>query len=144
MVAFSEQHRLKNIGAEAFLHTSMVELMLPTSLARLGPSCFSQCYRLTKVHFPNCSLSTLPRKLFAHSARTSINVPSKIRSIDELCFLDCQKLEKISFQANIRGVYINGSAFQSTPLRLVKKSSGRQQIEKATTQAPCKRRPNAV
>ena len=144
LVTFSERPRLKHIGAKAFLHTRLVELTLPTSLASIGPSCFSRCYRLTTVHFPNCSLSTLPRKLFAHSAITSINVPSKIRTIDELCFLDCHKLETISFQANIRGVYINDSAFQSSPLRLVKKSSGRQQIEKATTQAPCKKRPRAV
>lgn len=69
---------IKQIGSDAFFHSSLTSILIPNSVTSIGD-----------YAFPNCS------------SLTSVTIPNSVTSIGDRAFWGCSELKKILFNGTI-------------------------------------------
>ena len=128
----SDGRLVKEISPSAFEHCSgLTEVVLPSTLEKLGDRAFAYCTELTAVNIPaslnglvysgtiygafyKCtSLTsvtleegwvTIPKYLFADSGIRELHIPESVRNIDCRAFENCEALETITFPEGLENI----------------------------------------
>ena len=86
------------IAPNAFSHTAVTSVVLPSSLREIGVRAFFQCASLTSVTCPQ-GLEKIGRNAFQHSALSSIVLPSTVREIASFAFASCKNLSSVTIES---------------------------------------------
>lgn len=85
-VTFPAQSVLSSIGEEAFLSSNISKITIPSSLQKLGDSCFKGSM-LSNISFLGTNISSIPAMCFAGTSLLDIDfIPSSVRSIGTKAF----------------------------------------------------------
>ena len=81
------------IGEFSFKDYNFTSLIFQSpSAVKIHPFAFSECYQLTRIHFPE-GLEEIPYRFFNDcKSLTDIHFPSTLKSIGEDCFKRCRNL----------------------------------------------------
>jgi hypothetical protein len=97
-------------------------IRIPSKVEFIGECCFSGCKSLNEVIFESgCNLKRIEPNGFVGSGLKSIRIPSKVEFIGAYCFAGCKSLNEIIIEGEVE---IGNSAFQYSPVRLVKVAVG--------------------
>lgn len=97
------------IRANAFTHTDIESITIPSTVKELGDGLFEDCKNLTKVQI-NCEIERLPKSIFARcSSLASFVVPDCIKVIEMGAFYQCSNLLEINLNQGL--VIIENCAF---------------------------------
>ena len=103
------------IEKNAFLHSSLEKILIPSSVNKIEEEAFSYCYKLKNFEFSqNSQLTLIERSTFLSSSIESILIPSKVTKISEFAFCECILLEKVEFEKNSELKIIEKNAFEET------------------------------
>jgi hypothetical protein len=99
---FASGSRLREIGKEAFFHSTLSAITVPSSVEILGDRCFENCSDLQTVTFEEGSkLTTIGERTFTLSGIHSITIPAATNEIDGSAFVGC-RLEAIVIDSGNR------------------------------------------
>lgn len=78
------------IGNEAFLCSSLIQVTIPSSVTKIGNGAFRESYDLSKVTIEGSGLTTIGNSAFrdceAITTTTSLVIPTSVTSVGELAF----------------------------------------------------------
>jgi hypothetical protein len=95
-------------------------MMIPSSVAVLGSSCFSECKSLSSISFEsNSRLMRIEWDAFSCSSLQSIVIPSSVEIIGSSCFARCTPLSSILFESNSRLLRIESDALSYSSLQSI-------------------------
>lgn len=102
--------RISKIRDNAFIHTEIESITIPSSVKELGTGIFWNCKNLTKVQL-DCDVERLPDSIFACcSSLTSFEVPEFIKVIEYGAFYRCTGLQEIKLNHGL--LVIENRAFE--------------------------------
>ncbi len=98
------------IREQAFSHTNIEEITIPSTIIELGNYLFWGCKKLKEVHIL-CEIETLPDHIFAYcSSLTTFIVPASVKVIGNDSFYHCTNLVELSLNQGLR--IIENRAFE--------------------------------
>ena len=125
-----EGYPVTELGESAFWHSKnsvLKKVTIPSSVTKIGDSCFSMCSELTSIELPNSitsigngafygckkltnlripdKITTISEGMFSGSGITSIIIPYTITSIGKTAFLNCENLKEIEIPNGITTIY---------------------------------------
>ena len=84
--------------------TTLVSIELPTTVTRLGESCFAECVNLNHVGMPPY-LKKIGRSCFKNCIHLStITIPSKVTELEENTFWSCNHLEVVKLPDTLKEI----------------------------------------
>ena len=103
---------IKDIGAEAFAESGIIDIFVPASVESIGFKAFSTCYKLTDVIFGENSLLTyIGENAFEYCEKlTGIVIPQSVTIIERNTFYNCSDLSSVVFPPSL--ISIGAYAFQ--------------------------------
>jgi hypothetical protein len=108
-VIFASGSRLREIGEEAFFHSDLSVITVPSSVEILGDRCFEKCSGLATVTFEAPSqVKRIGERAFACSGLQSFTIPASTNEIDGSAFVGCP-LEAIHIDPGNRGFIVRGN-----------------------------------
>ena len=127
-------NNIKNIGAEAFLHSGLKSVNIPNSVLSVGKRAFMNCYDLSEVDigngisyiaesaFESCNLNKIvinnkieyiqDHAFEYNTTLKEISIPKNVTEIQYSVFKGCEALEKIDFPDTLEK--IGGFSFKGT------------------------------
>lgn len=87
------------IDSIAFSHSKIREIILPSTLKRIGTGAFRHCEDLHSINIPD-GVTEIGIQAFSHSSLKEIRLPAKLERIGDEAFFDCRNLEKIVYEGN--------------------------------------------
>ena len=89
--------------------------IIPSSIKRICPFAFAECYHLSSVKFPfDSCLQTIDRYSFAETSITTVLIPSSLTKICERSFYCCYFLKMVSLDEDSELTCIEKEAFNGT------------------------------
>ena len=116
-VTFQSRINAINIGMQSFDSSQIESISFPNTLKSIGKECFSNCYKLKSVTFPeNCQITNIPNEAFYNcSILSSVTLPFNVQSIGEKSFSCCPRLNSINLNETcVTSISIN--SFSETGL----------------------------
>lgn len=96
--------KLKEIKDEAFLHTGIRKIELPSNLKVIGIGAFKNCENLENIELP-LKLKEIKRDAFSHCENLeSIDIPGSVQKIDYYTFYRCDYLEEVILHEGIKEI----------------------------------------
>ena len=89
------QYPIKKLGTE---------YIIPSSVASIGNSAFSNCSSLTSIEIPNSVTSIGNSAFYNCRSLTSIDIPSGVTSIEDSVFYGCSSLTSITIQEGVTSI----------------------------------------
>ena len=120
-----EVNEIENYGLSKRIE--LIEIIIPTSVTKLGDGCFSYCNNLTNINLPT-TITKLSNRCFEHCTKLSeinisesvvefgnecfmccsslinINIPTSVTKLGDGCFLSCKNLTKINISSRITSI----------------------------------------
>lgn len=98
-VTFGLLSAVTRINCNAFLNSSIAEIVIPDSVEELGDGSFSGCTSLRQITFSEpSSLKRIGDKAFCCcQALVEIAIPDSVEELGCNCFYSCQALKRIAF-----------------------------------------------
>ncbi|BFU22340.1 leucine rich repeat protein bspa family [Entamoeba histolytica] len=96
LISIEIPKNLKIINGKNIEKKDINEFNIPSTITKLGDSCFSECYSLTTIEILT-SVIEIGKYCFVGCSLTTINIPSSITSFGYGCFYHCgceKKLKK--------------------------------------------------
>ncbi|KAK8871676.1 hypothetical protein M9Y10_007414 [Tritrichomonas musculus] len=119
-IQFPDDSKLEVIEKNAFLYSSLEEIVIPSSVIQIESAAFSECYQLKKIEFAqNSKLRTIERSTFYRTSIENIIIPSHVTKICEFAFDQCKELKKIEFEENSQLKVIENYAFADSSLESI-------------------------
>lgn len=116
-INFSEDSELQTIEDEAFSHSLIHSIQIPSSCTKIGKKAFLNCEKLIKVYISQDSkLTIIDNEAFFFSAIDYFFVPPFVTRIGDGCFDSCSNLTKIEIPENSQLRTIGKEAFAWTPI----------------------------
>ena len=112
-------NNVKSLGFNFAFCPNIINIILPSTLEKIGTHAFVNCSGLTSLEIPQ-NVNAIGRSAFNRcSGLTEINIPQNVKSIESSTFANCTGLSKIEIP---EGVTIIGSnAFRNcSSLQLIK------------------------
>jgi hypothetical protein len=82
-VVFEGNSRLQRLGTEAFMGTSLREMIIPASVEIIEEGCFRKCVSLTTVEFePKAKLREIKALAFLGTQISEIEIPASCESLE--------------------------------------------------------------
>ena len=93
---------LTKIGGYAFADCSaLTSISIPSTVTTIGPGAFYNCSSLSEISIPS-SVTTIGEQVFSGcTSLISISIPSGVTSIGDKTFLDCSSLASISIPSSV-------------------------------------------
>lgn len=91
------------------MSSNISEVILPSTLRKLGEAAFESCHNLKKVIIPD-GVMIIPHDAFWNSGLEEVTIPDSVWKIGDYAFKDCRMLKKIDF-SNFGYIEIGRSAF---------------------------------
>jgi hypothetical protein len=90
-----------------------LEISIPASVERIGPTCFAECKGLQRIQFEFGSVlrSIDPSAFFNCTGLKSISIPRAVQEIGAECFGYCESLESLEFECDSKLTCIHDYAF---------------------------------
>ncbi len=104
-------YKVTAIGNSAFYNKSMVYVVIPASVERIGNSAFALSTVHTVVFESGSRCSVIDDNAFSKSGIVSLAAPSSLQSIGNAAFDGCSSLTDITFFANSKLSHIGDNAF---------------------------------
>ena len=94
-----------SIGNSAFSNcSSLTSIEIPNSVTSIGNSAFSNCSSLTSIEIPN-SVTSIGNSAFSNcSSLTSIEIPNSVTSIGNSAFYNCRSLTSIDIPSGVTSI----------------------------------------
>lgn len=100
------------IEQNAFIHSQVVKVVLPSGLKKIEASTFDGCKALKMIVLPQ-SLTTICRGAFAGcTALQTLALPASVRTIEEHAFKDCTDLRSVTFADGIGSLTMGEGVFR--------------------------------
>jgi hypothetical protein len=116
---FEHNPRLSAIGATAFAHSSLKEIIIPSEVTVIGQRAFACCGGLAIVLFENeAVLKTIEDSAFYGTALRSISIPKRVTVIGDLAFGNCSVLDVVWFDKKAK-IEIGREAFTRSALKSI-------------------------
>lgn len=97
---------LKRIPNYAFRCNDLTEVVIPSSVEKIGIRAFEACLNLQSVKLPK-GLQAIDSGAFRCCiALTEITIPSTVTSMDEMAFDECAALQKVYFEGDAPDNYL--------------------------------------
>ena len=94
-----------SIGNSAFSNcSSLTSIEIPNSVTSIGNSAFSSCSSLTSIEIPNSVTSIGNSAFYNCRSLTSIDIPSGVTSIGDSVFYGCSSLTSITIQEGVTSI----------------------------------------
>lgn len=101
---------ITKVRYNAFMHTDIESITIPSSVKEMGSEIFRNCKFLSSVQL-DCTIERLPNSIFACcSSLTSFNVPECIKVIESGAFYKCTSLHTINLNKGLK--IIENRAFE--------------------------------
>ena len=91
--------RIREIGPYFFLNGRYADILLPTTVTKLGENCFFECGIQSIILPPN--ITSLDARCFSGCSVNSITLPLHLERIDNNCFFNCQNLISIDIPSSV-------------------------------------------
>ena len=111
---FQMPEAVQRINSAAFAGTRISEVVIPSSLVNLGPSCFciKSLWKMTSLCC--CGITSIPGSCFSESSIQCIKIPAKVLTIERQAFKDCHHLVNVTFEEGSCLQSIEDGAFSGT------------------------------
>ena len=114
-VTISPNSNLQLIDNDAFNHSYIHNIYIPSQVVKIGKRSFQSCPNLN-IEFSHYSkLEIIEKYAFNNSCFTSINIPSTVIEIKKFAFQNC-KIQNINFQNDSKLAHIGKFAFSYTKM----------------------------
>ena len=81
----------------SFRDSSLTSIEIPSTVTRLGNSCFCGCYLLSQVLFADdCIIESFGSRCFFGSSISFIRIPASVELLPDHCFENCFALDSVS------------------------------------------------
>lgn len=94
---------ITKVRDNAFIHTDIESITIPSSVKELGCGIFWNCKFLSNVQL-DCIIERLPNSIFACSSLTSFDVPECIKVIGFGAFYSCKNLQTINLNKGLKTI----------------------------------------
>lgn len=94
---------ITKVRDNAFIHTDIESITIPSSVKELGCGIFWNCKFLSNVQL-DCIIERLPDSIFACSSLTSFDVPECIKVIGFGAFYSCKSLQTINLNKGLKTI----------------------------------------
>lgn len=94
---------ITKVRDNAFIHTDIESITIPSSVKELGYGIFWNCKFLSNVQL-DCVIERLPNSIFACSSLTSFDVPECIKVIGFGAFYSCKSLQTINLNKGLKTI----------------------------------------
>lgn len=94
---------ITKVRDNAFIHTDIESITIPSSVKELGCGIFWNCKFLSNVQL-DCIIERLPDSIFACSSLTSFDVPKCIKVIGFGAFYSCKSLQTINLNKGLKTI----------------------------------------
>ena len=91
--------RIREIRPYFFLNGHYADILLPTTVTKIGENCFFECGIQSIVLPPN--ITRLNTRCFSGCSISSITLPLHLERIDNNCFFNCQNLITIDIPSSV-------------------------------------------
>lgn len=119
-VTFSSNSDLQVIDDEAFTHSSLHEISIPSSVTRIGKSVFHSCEDLTEVTISTDSKLTIIDKMaFYFCGIKTFYLPQFVTKISKASFDSCSEMTTFIIPENSKLTTIDKGAFAWTPIEFL-------------------------
>ncbi|MBR4337731.1 MAG: leucine-rich repeat domain-containing protein [Bacteroidaceae bacterium] len=101
-VSFSgSNYKVERIGFNAFKHSTVKSITLPSTVLYIENQAFLYCYDLVSINLPN-SLKTISRYSFGNCwSLKNITIPSSVNVIGESAFEGCSSITNITIPSSV-------------------------------------------
>ena len=93
-----------SIGNYAFSQTSIIKVILPSTVIRIGNGALENCRSLESIEIPNNVRSIGKYAFFGCTSLINAVIPNKVTSIEESTFEYCTKLKNIEIPNSITSI----------------------------------------
>lgn len=94
---------ITKVRDNAFIHTDIESITIPSTVKELGCGIFWGCEFLSSVQL-DCIIERLPNSIFAYSSLTSFDVPERIKVIGFGAFYRCTSLQTINLNKGLKTI----------------------------------------
>ncbi|EDR25036.1 hypothetical protein, conserved, partial [Entamoeba dispar SAW760] len=94
LISIEIPYNLQIINGKNIEKKDINEFIIPSSITKLGNSCFKECYSLSSINIPT-TVSELGWKCFKWCSLKSINIPTTITKFGNSCFYRCGCTEEL-------------------------------------------------
>lgn len=101
----------KIIGAGAFRHSVVNEVILPSSIEKIQDYAFENCRNLKTIDLPD-TLTTISSHAFSGANLYEMALPESLENIEEMAFASCKRLENLRFPKSL--TWAADNAFEGT------------------------------
>ncbi len=108
---------ITTIPANTFSHCELLqEVILPSTIRVLDATCFTWCYKLSKINLPD-GLTDIMTYVFNNSALENVTIPASVKQLLDNSFGNIKSLKTVTFDkaldanGNIKLPYIHTAAF---------------------------------
>lgn len=96
-----------SINSDAFNSSQLVNIVIPTSVGKIGEGAFYKCTDLKAISIPNSINEIADRSFLACSGLTEVTIPDTITKIGESAFKDCVRLKSVIIPATVTEISKN-------------------------------------
>lgn len=120
---------MRDIADAAFIESGLRAIVVPPSVAVLGPCCFFHCTRMESVVFGAGSGLRWMGTCAFHGCRVCrMVVPKSVEAIGAGCFKGCQSLRSLEVEKESRMVEIGEAAFDGTMIQKISLYLGHESV----------------
>ena len=94
---------VKEIGAKAFFHSGVKEVVIPKGVTRIEDYCFQWSEQLGKVTLPT-TLTSIGQGDFSHCIFTELTIPDGVTAIGNFAFDCCEQLQTLTLGTGVREI----------------------------------------
>ena len=94
---------VKEIGARAFYHSGVKEVVIPESVTRIEGYCFQWSEQLRRVTLP-ATLTSIGQAAFSHCAFTELVIPDGVTELGDFAFDCCEQLQTLTLGTGVREI----------------------------------------
>ena len=85
-------------------YSILTEIVIPTSVAKIGDYAFYNCSSLTSITIPNSVTSIGKYAFYNCSSLTNITIPTSVTSIGDRAFYNCSKIASITIPDSVTSI----------------------------------------
>ena len=100
-----KEYKVTSAGVYAFGGCeNLINVIIPSSLTRIGGSAFQDCWSLTSINLPDGTTQISDEMFLSCNSLTSVNIPDGVTTIDEKAFCYCYKLSNIAIPDSVTSI----------------------------------------
>ncbi len=101
---------ITEIASYAFRNTGAYEIIIPSTVKKIGTGAFAECFNLEKINLPE-GIERISENMFMYcQVLEEITIPSSVKTIDAAAFLWCESLERAVILGNVTAIEENAFA----------------------------------